>query len=263
MTGRRRRMSTAMDRKKQLRDEFIEARGYWNEFWDSLLELDEAFFEAYTRFSSVPWKQGPLDPKIKEFVYIAVDAAATHLFVPGIRQHIKQAIVYGATAAEIMEVLELTSTLGIHACNIGVPILVEELAAAGQPISQELDERREALKSDFTEKRGYWHQFWHEILVLDPDFFESYIHFSSVPWTSGTLEPKIKELIYTAFDVSATHLYEPGLRLHIKNAIGYGATREEILEVIELTSVIGIHSCTLGVPILVEELAAAGNGAKA
>ena len=119
------------ERKKELRDEFIEARGYWNEFWDALLDLDEDFFEAYTRFSSVPWMSGPLDPKIKEFVYIAVDAAATHLYVPGIRQHIKQALAHGATAEEIMEVLELTATLGIHACNIGVPILVEELEAVG------------------------------------------------------------------------------------------------------------------------------------
>ena len=153
--------------------------------------------------------------------------------------------------------LELTATLGIHACNIGVPILVEELAAAGQPIEEELSERQLALKADFTEKRGYWHQFWDEILMLDPDFFEAYTQFSSVPWVTGVLEPKVKELIYTAFDVSATHLYAPGLRLHIKNAIGYGATREEILEVMELASVIGIHSCTVGVPILVEELAAA------
>jgi alkylhydroperoxidase/carboxymuconolactone decarboxylase family protein YurZ len=246
------------ERQLEIKADFERKRGYWNAFWDEMLALDPDFFASYTAFSSVPWRSGVLDPKIKEFVYIAVDAAATHLFVPGIRQHIKQAIGYGATAAEIMEVLELTSTLGIHACNIGVPILVEELAAAGQPISQELDERREALKSDFTEKRGYWHQFWHEILVLDPDFFESYIHFSSVPWVSGTLEPKVKELIYTAFDVSATHLYEPGLRLHIKNAIGYGASKEEILEVMELASVIGIHSCMVGVPMLLEELAAAG-----
>ena len=246
------------DRKRRLREEFIDARGYWNGFWDSLLDLDEDFFEAYTQFSSVPWRKGPLDPKIKEFVYIAVDAAATHLYVPGIRQHIKQAIGYGATAQEIMEVLELTATLGIHACNIGVPILLEELEAAGQPISRDMSEHQQQLKADFEEKRGYWHQFWNEVLLLDPDFFEAYTSFSSVPWVSGTLEPKIKELIYTAFDVSATHLYEPGLRLHIQNAIGYGATREEILEVIELASVIGIHSCTVGVPILVEELAAAG-----
>ncbi|HVW17995.1 MAG TPA: carboxymuconolactone decarboxylase family protein [Solirubrobacteraceae bacterium] len=245
------------DRQRQLRDEFIDNRGYWSPFWEGLLTSDEDFFESYLRFSSVPWRSGPLDPKVKELVYIAVDAAATHLFVPGIRQHIKQALALGATADEIMEVLELTSTLGIHACNIGVPILVEELEAAGQPLSLELDERQEALKADFTEKRGYWHPFWHEILALDPDFFESYIHFSSVPWVSGTLEPKVKELIYTAFDVSATHLYEPGLRLHIKNAIGYGATKEEVLEVMELASVIGIHSCVVGVPMLLEELAAA------
>jgi alkylhydroperoxidase/carboxymuconolactone decarboxylase family protein YurZ len=246
------------ERKKKLRDEFIDARGYWNPFWDSLLELDEDFFEAYTAFSSVPWRKGPLEPKVKEFVYIAVDAAATHLYVPGIRQHIKQALGYGATAQEIMEVLELTATLGIHACNIGVPILCEELEAAGQPVPREMSARQRELKTDFEEKRGYWHSFWEEVLLLDPDFFEAYTRFSSVPWVSGVLEPKIKELIYTAFDVSATHLYLPGLRLHIKNAIAYGATREEILEVIELVSSIGIHSCTVGVPILVEELAAVG-----
>jgi alkylhydroperoxidase/carboxymuconolactone decarboxylase family protein YurZ len=244
--------------RKRLRDEFIEARGYWNSFWDSLLDLDPEFFEAYTRFSSVPWRHGPLDPKIKEFVYIAVDAAATHLYVPGIRQHVKRALELGATAAEIMEVLELTATLGIHACNIGVPILVEELEAAGRPVSRELSERQEEIKTEFTEKRGYWNPFWDEMLWLDPEFFAAYTQFSSVPWVSGTLEPKVKELIYTAFDVSATHLYVSGLRQHIRNALDYGATREEVLEVIELASVIGIHSCTVGVPILVEELAAGG-----
>jgi alkylhydroperoxidase/carboxymuconolactone decarboxylase family protein YurZ len=246
------------EREKTLRDEFIDARGYWSPFWDGLLMLDADFFSAYTQFSSVPWKSGPLDPKIKEFVHIAVDAAATHLFVPGIRLHIKRAIGLGATAQEIMEVLELTATLGIHACNIGTPILFEELEAAGQPVPTELSARQEELKADFTEKRGYWHQFWNEILLLDADFFEAYTRFSSVPWVTGTLEPKVKELIYTAFDVSATHLYAPGLRLHIKNAIGYGATREEILEVMELASTIGMHACELGVPILLEELEAAG-----
>ncbi len=48
------------------------------------------------------------------------------------------------------------------------------------------------------------------MLWLDADFFEAYTHFSSVPWVTGVLEPKVKELIYTAFDVSATHLYISG-----------------------------------------------------
>ena len=247
-------MSTLDDRRKQLRDRYIEERGFWTPLWEGVLELDPDFFEAYIGFSSVPWRSGPLEPKVKEFVYIAIDAAATHLFVPGIRQHIRNALEHGATREEIMEVLELTSTLGIHACNIGVPILVEELEAAGQPLERELSERQRALQADFTAKRGYWHQFWDDVLALDPDFFEAYTQFSSVPWTCGVLEPKVKELIYTAFDVAATHLYEPGLRQHIRNALDLGATKEEIMEVIELVSVIGIHSCAVGVPILLEEL---------
>lgn len=31
-----------------------ENRGYWQSFWDGLLEIDPELFEAYTEFSSVP-----------------------------------------------------------------------------------------------------------------------------------------------------------------------------------------------------------------
>ncbi|MCL6443185.1 MAG: carboxymuconolactone decarboxylase family protein [Alicyclobacillus sp.] len=248
------------EEERRLREEFIETFGYWHDNWNSLLIGDPEFFKAYLHFGGVPWKQGHLHPKDKELIHIAVDGAATHLFVPGLRQHVQNAIKLGATKEEIMEVLELTSTLGIHAANIGVPILVEELAAAGIEINRELNERQKELKEDFTKKRGYWNDFWHDMLVLDPEFFASYTHFSSVPWISGVLSPKMKEFIYTAFDVAATHLYEKGLRQHIQNALRYGATKEEVMEVIELASTLGIHACNLGVPILLEEIAKVDNG---
>ena len=117
-----------------------------------------------------------------------------------------------------------------------------------------MDERQRRIREAFIDARGYWNEFWDGLLKLDPDFFEAYLEFSGVPWRKGTLEPKLKELIYIAIDASTTHLYEPGLRQHIKNALRHGATREEIMEVYELTSVLGIHTCTLGVPVLLEEL---------
>ena len=120
----------------------------------------------------------------------------------------------------------------------------------------ELTERQQKLKQDFVEARGYWSAFWDGLLTLDPDFFEAYLDFSAVPWRKGVLEPKMKELIYVAIDAATTHLYEPGLRQHIRNALRYGATKEEIMEVLELVSVLGIHACTLGVPVLLEELEA-------
>ena len=155
-----------------------------------------------------------------------------------------------------MEVLELTSTLGIHAANIGVPLLLEVLTEEGiRTGPKPLDERQEKIKAEFTENRGYWHSFWDGLLEIDPDLFEAYTEFSSVPWRTGVLEPKVKELIYTAFDASATHLYVPGLKLHMRNAVRYGATQEEIMEVLEIVSVIGIHAATVAAPILEEEAA--------
>jgi len=72
------------------------------------------------------------------------------------------------------------------------------------------------------------------------------------------LEPKVKELVYTAFDASATHMYLPGLKQHVENALAYGATPAEIMEVFELAVPIGAHTHALALPILVEELARAG-----
>jgi alkylhydroperoxidase/carboxymuconolactone decarboxylase family protein YurZ len=246
---------TLSTRQEEIKDEFIRVRGTWGDTWQAILELDPEFLKAYTDFSAVPWRKNHLDDKVKEFIYIAVDAAATHLYLPGARQHIKAALKLGATPQEIMEVLELTCTLGIHAMNIGVPILVEVLQEKGlRSGPAPLDANQERIKAEFTKTRGYWHSFWDEMLELDPELFEAYTDFSSVPWRTGTLEPKIKEFVYIAFDTAATHLYVKGLRQHIENAVDYGATPQEILEVMEIASVLGIHAATSAAPILAEEL---------
>lgn len=125
-------------------------------------------------------------------------------------------------------------------------------------VTQNWSEHQQRIKDEFIEKRGYWDEFWDGLLKLSPDFFEAYLTLSSIPWTKGTLEPKVKEFIYIAIDAATTHLYEPGLRIHIRNALKYGATKEEIMEVYQLTSVLGMHTCTMGVPVLIDELAKAG-----
>jgi alkylhydroperoxidase/carboxymuconolactone decarboxylase family protein YurZ len=58
-----------------------------------------------------------------------LDASITHMYAPGTRRHIKAALAHGATVQEIMEVLKLCVVQGVQACNLGVPILAEELAA--------------------------------------------------------------------------------------------------------------------------------------
>ncbi len=101
---------------------------------------------------------------------------------------------------------------------------------------------------------GDWNPLWEQFHAVDPDFLEAYLAFRSVPQSSGPLEQKYKELILVAVNAATTHLYGPGVRRHIQNALKAGATREEILEAIQLTTVMGIHSCNLAIPILLEEV---------
>jgi alkylhydroperoxidase/carboxymuconolactone decarboxylase family protein YurZ len=155
-----------------------------------------------------------------------------------------------------MEVYQLTSSIGVHAVTMGVPALLDAMQQAGMPdvTAQRLSQRQEQLKAAFIANRGYWSPLWDGVLALSPDFFEAYSEFSSVPWKTGSLEPKIRELVYIAVDAAATHMYETGTRIHMENALRVGATPEEIMEVLALVSVLGVHTISMGLPVLLDEL---------
>lgn len=109
------------------------ASGDWNPLWSTLAQYDPAFFEAYLQLRSVPFRTGPLPAKYKELILIAINAATTHLYAPGVRRHIQNALECGASREEILETIQLTTVLGIHACNLAVPILAEELRVKRAP----------------------------------------------------------------------------------------------------------------------------------
>jgi alkylhydroperoxidase/carboxymuconolactone decarboxylase family protein YurZ len=234
-----------------MQDEFFAAHGYWDETRADMLRRDPEFFRRYLDLSTVAERSGALEPKVRELIRVALAGAATHLFEPGLRRSIVRAVELGATDEELMEVFELSATLGIHAANAGVPILLDVLAETGDaPDVFDLDERQQHLKAEFEANRGYWNPIWDGVLKLAPDFFEAYLEYSSVPWRHGVLDPKVKELVYCAFDVSAMHLWLPGLKLHIRNALGFGATPTEIMEVIQLASIQGADMFDSAIPAL-------------
>ena len=101
----------------------------WNPNWDPFYELDPAWTEKFMVMGLAPMASGVLDAKTWEFIAIAVDASCTHMYGPGVRRHIRQALALGATREEITAVLQAVSVLGIHTMSLGAPILLEELAA--------------------------------------------------------------------------------------------------------------------------------------
>ncbi|HMN81397.1 MAG TPA: carboxymuconolactone decarboxylase family protein [Burkholderiaceae bacterium] len=110
-----------------LTDEYI-ASGRFNPGWQTMRDFDPRFTEAYLALREVPFSHGPLPLKFKELILVAVNAATTHLYAPGVRRHIRNALDAGATGEEVLEAIQLTTVLGIHSSNLALPILAEELA---------------------------------------------------------------------------------------------------------------------------------------
>lgn len=108
---------------------------------------------------------------------------------------------------------------------------------------------------------GEWNPLWEPFYTLDPGWTESFFDMATRPMRAGVLDPKTIEFLAIAVDASCTHMYGSGVRRHIRKALALGATREEIAAVLQLTSVLGIHSMSLGAPMLLEEIERAAQAA--
>ena len=109
---------------------------------------------------------------------------------------------------------------------------------------------------DQLRQSGGWNPNWTPFYELDPAWTEKFMAMGLTPMVSGALDAKTIEFIAIAVDASCTHMYAPGVRRHIRSALDLGATKEEITAVLQCVSVLGIHTMSLGAPILLEEVAA-------
>ena len=110
--------------------------------------------------------------------------------------------------------------------------------------------------TDQMRRSGNWNEAWNEFAELDPQWTEKFMDMGTLPIRSGALDRKTIELLLLAVNASCMHLYAPGVRRHIGGALDQGASKEEIMAVLQLVTAMGIQSCSLGAPILKEELAA-------
>lgn len=108
---------------------------------------------------------------------------------------------------------------------------------------------------DTLKAQGEWNPAWEPFYQLDPAWTERFMAMGLMPLGKGVLDAKTVEFIAIAVDASCTHLYAPGVQRHIRKALDLGATPEEITAVLQLTSVLGIHTMSLGAPLLQQALA--------
>ena len=197
-----------------------------------------------------PFTNTALSDKERHLILIAVYSSATTNNVAGLRHQIALARAAGACDAEIIEVLELASVIGIHTASTGMPILLEEMRAADPDFKPKLSPEQQAIKEDFIAKRNWWSDFLEAMVLLDAEFLAVYTEFSSVPAKRGTFSLRFRELVFIAIDCQTTHLYTDGLRSHIRNALKAGAKTSEIIAVFTLLSRLGLTSIPTGLSML-------------
>lgn len=72
------------EEQKKLKEEFDAkiGRDAFHAGWESLLNIDPAFFSASVSLASVPRSKSHLSPKEQALISLTVDCAATHLYAP-------------------------------------------------------------------------------------------------------------------------------------------------------------------------------------
>jgi alkylhydroperoxidase/carboxymuconolactone decarboxylase family protein YurZ len=101
---------------------------------------------------------------------------------------------------------------------------------------------------------GPWAEGVLDLLATrDPAWVPAVEAMSTSSWRSGVLTPRFVELVAVAVNVAVTSLNGPATRRHMRAALAAGATEMELLTLVKMGTVMALHSCSLGAPILIEE----------
>lgn len=218
--------------------------------WAEFAAADPDLHAAHRELADVPWRTGTLEPKVRELLLIAADATASGSYAPALPGRIANAAELGASAAEIAEVLAMTSIIGIHTSTAGTSILLEEMQAAGQTPPAADSPAAQEVRAEFERRRGYWSPLWEAVAAFDPDFLRAYLDYSSIPVERAVLDARVRELVLVVVNAVTTHLFPDGLRVHVRTALALGVTGAQIMETFELLSTVGVRSLLVGLPLL-------------
>lgn len=198
---------------------------------------------ALAMLDGAPEGEG-LDAKAAALVAFAVAATPATLDCDGIDRHSRAALDAGATLDELSEAMLLAAGIGLHGMHEAPRVLREVLESRGDALPElapDDESYRERLLADpyWQRLHGQLPDFLDGALRLSPAAFRLIVDFLAIPWQEGSLPAKLKELIYVSIDTMPAHRYLPGMRFHIENALGLGATRQEILDVLDISAAAG------------------------
>lgn len=214
---------------------------------------DPEFAKVTDDYFRQPYDQAALSPKVSAMVVLAAESVIPQADYERMALALKRAKDTGCSADEVLCVLEISCSLGLHTVSVGLPILLEEMTAAGIDLPAE-GERYAELKEYFEVQRVRTRELeglYKAILLMDPEYFEQRLRLIDLPWErEGILDHEIKHLISIAIDVVCPNLFVDGIRLHIRQSLAMGIAPERLFAVIQLASATSLRTLDVALPIL-------------
>ena len=215
------------------------------------ISIAELRAEAETLTASLPAGEA-LDTLSAALVTLAVAVSVTALDRARIKDAIRSAMGAGASVAQVQEIIALVSGLGVHSLMVSSVTVLEEAAKRGlaRPV-EPLAAERQQLWDKHVGSDPFWDSFSQELpgfldamLRLSPDIFVGFFEYCAIPWRSGTVRARVKELAALACDAAPSHRFRPGFRVHLKNAIKLGVERKAILQALDIAAAAPVHRGT-------------------
>lgn len=229
--------------------------GSQQEMLNAVENLGKPFVDAALGFFAIPWMRGVLSAKERALILLCLDASASQLETTRLPQRVADARAERASDREIIGVLQLTSLMACHSRSVGGLILSDVLhergeVFAGDALTPEQAEAVRLYEIDGAVPRTMSERL-RTVMMLDPEGFNGMQTYISQAYAAtDVISMRFAHLVCLAFDSAPTHLYEPGIRIHIREALNHGANTAEIIEIFELASLRGWRSIVAGIEAL-------------
>lgn len=220
-----------------------------------LRRRDRQFADVVDRLLARPYQSGALTAKVASLVCLAAESVIPEARPDRMRTVIVAAREAGASADEVLNVLEISCSLGLHSVSVGLPILLEEMDRAGLPLP-EAGPRHAELREFFEVRRVRTRKLeglYASILQMDEEYFDARLRMIDLPWERrDILDDEIKHLVSIAIDVVCPNLFESGIRLHVRQSLEIGVAPEAIWAVIQLASATSMRTLDVALPLFDE-----------
>lgn len=227
----------------RIRERFIEARGYWRPWCETLLQGNPGFVEHYARYAAQPARTGPLTLRMVELVYVALDASSSHLYEAGLRTHMARALEAGASEADIFDVLHLVTVQGVSRVAQTAELLAQ---TAPEGALHDLSERTSQRLETARQRHGL---SLHALATLDPGYTEVLLDWLEGGFTGSGLTQSEQLLVQLALQACFTAFDADAVRHLVSQGMAQGLTIPQMLQVTQMGAHLAVHGTALGASV--------------